>query len=258
MSVLALVLLLLSALFNPLGPHPVTVVLDGTYAWSLSDRITGTVTGSPNQDTDTFSTESMVKPWIAADFLRRGYSTDLATPPPPARMRELARMIDLSDDDAAQDIYRLDGGDAVIARMAAVCGLAHTAVHPAWWSRTTMTAGDARRLGLCLADGRAAGPWTGWLALEMAHVEGGADEQQATTGGGRWGAIDALSPPDAAITSIKNGWTDYDGAWHVNCLAVHRFFVLSVMSRYPSGHGLAYGAALCRDITRQLRKPTAS
>lgn len=231
--------------FAAFAPAPVTYTLDGPYAWSLTN-LAGTY-GSPQADTFTSSTESMIKPWLAADYLRR-------TPQPPAyRLAELSRMIIDSDDGAAQDIYTIDGADASVARMIAICGLRHTTATHAWWSYTMMSAADATTLGVCLADGRAAGPHTPWLLAAMRAVTGDVTDQQATTGGGRWGIIDGLPPQLASVTAIKNGWTRHLDGWHVNCLAVGPGFSLAIMMRYPPGYTLDYGATACAAITRQLR-----
>lgn len=92
-----------------------------------------------------------------------------------------------------------------------------------------------------------------WILDVMRQVQGGVDYQQATTGGGHWGIIDALPPGLASQTSIKNGWTPIsDGTWHVNCLAINPGFDLVVMVRFPIGYGLRYGDAICQSVTRQL------
>lgn len=239
-----LVSLLLSLLASLLCPVPVRVDVDGDYAWSYVDRITGRVAGSANAATFTSTAESMVKPWIAADYLRRTGDT--------SRLPELTAMIVDSDDDAAESIYRAGGATAVIERMIAACGLAHTTARPYWWSYTTMTADDATRLGLCLADGRAAGRWTNWLLATMRAVRGPASDQHATTGGGRWGIVDGLPATTAKWAAIKNGWTAHGDGWHVNCLAIHPAFVLTIVARYPYGKGLAYGANICAQVTRHL------
>lgn len=236
---------LLSLFPWPVAP-PTTPIVDGTYAWSYVNVVTGQHTGSPKQDSFTSTIESMVKPWIAADYLRRTGN------PPPWRLAELSTMLRDSDDLAAEDVYRADGTDAVIQRMISICGLQHTRVESYWWSLSTTSASDTVRLGLCLADGRAAGPWTWWLLSEMRQVRGGLTEQHATSGGGRWGLVDGLPPYTASWTAIKNGWTVHDGLWHVDCLAVHPEFVIGVVMQYPAAKGLAYGAAVCATIARQL------
>ena len=41
-------------------------------------------------------------------------------------------MIRDSDDDDAQDIYRIDGGNRVIGRAMSVCGLTDSRIRPGW------------------------------------------------------------------------------------------------------------------------------
>jgi hypothetical protein len=223
-----------------LTPGPVDVQVQGFLAWALLNRKTNAITGSANYASDTNSTESMIKAWISADYLRQ-----LGTAQPPSdRLALLTQMIRDSDDDAAEIIYDLDGSDAVVQRMISICGLTETSIFEGWWSRTEMSARDAVRLGACVADGRAAGPkWTGWILNEMRQVRGD----------GRFGIIEALPTDVAARTSIKNGWTIVGDEWHVDCLAIVDQYVLAVLIRYPAELGLQYGAEVCRDVATQLQ-----
>jgi len=221
------------------------VTVDGFYSWALLDRRTAAMTGAANDMDASSTTESMVKTWIAGDYLRRLGGQD----PGQDRLDELSTMIRDSDDDAAEDIYQLDGADAVVKRMIEICGLTDTSIAEGLWWATEISARDAVRLGLCVADGRAAGPiWTSWLLSEMRQVRGE----------GRFGIIDALPSEVAASTSIKNGWTYYEGddEWHIACLAVRVDWILAVIVRYPGQYELNYGAAVCRNVTRQLLYPT--
>ncbi|GII21841.1 serine hydrolase [Planosporangium mesophilum] len=223
-----------------LAPAPVSVSVQGFYAWALLDRKTGTMTGSTNAAAATNTTESMIKVWITADYLRRF----TAAGPDQERLDELSRMIRDSDDAAAQDIYEADGDNAVVQRMVSVCGLTETSVVDGWWSRTQISARDAVRLGACLTDGRAAGPkWTSWVLGEMRQVRGE----------GRFGVVEALPTEVANRIPIKNGWTVVGDEWHVNCMAVVDRYVLAVLTRYPEELGLDYGAGICRSVTSQLR-----
>jgi hypothetical protein len=230
--------------------RPVNVDVDGFFAWALMDRHTGRISGSANDDSATNTTESMIKIWITSDYLRMLGDQQ----PSQSRLAELSRMIRNSDDKAAEDIYLTDGGNSVIRRLIATCGLQHTSVYDGWWSWTNVTAADATRMGLCVADGRAAGPkWTPWVLNEMRHTQGStaaADQPD----GGHWGIIDGLPPDLAQTTAIKNGWTALvkDGNWHVNCLAVQSDWILAVLTRYPQSHGLQYGANICKSVTQQL------
>jgi hypothetical protein len=220
----------------------------GFFAWALLDRPSGKMAGSPNFTSGTTSTESMIKAWITSDYLRL-----LGNKQPSAqRLAELSRMIRNSDDAAAQDIYQVDGRNSVIRRMIAICGLTDTSMFNGWWSKTAVTARDAVRLGLCVADGRAAGPtWTPWVLDEMKQVRGSVTEEP---NGGRWGIIDALPAELVGDTSIKNGWTLLyeDGKWHLDCLAIHPDWILAVLTRYPAALGKRYGAGLCKQVTERL------
>lgn len=247
----ALLSVLLLACTSTVTPQPVVVTVDGSYAWSYLNQATGQTAGSDNRASYTSTIESMIKPWIAADYLRR------VGDPSTYRLAELSRMIRDSDDNAAEDIYRRGGRDSVVRRMVTICGMAHTRIVSEWWSLTSTTPDDAAQLGRCLADGRAAGPrWTDWLLSEMRQVRGTVDQQAGATGGGRWGIVDGLPYALSKDTAIKNGWTIHGGEWRVNCLAVHPDFVLVIMLRYPKQHGLAYGAELCEAISWKLvRRP---
>nr|WP_240942097.1 class A beta-lactamase-related serine hydrolase [Planosporangium thailandense] len=237
-----------------LAAHQVNVSVTGFYSWALLDRHTGTITGSSSYASETNSTESMIKIWITSDYLRM-----LGAKQPTAqRLSELSRMIRRSDDAAAQDIYQVDGGNAVIRRMISMCGLTETTVVSGWWSKTEISARDAVRLGQCVANGKAAGPkWTSWVLNEMRNVTGGVAEEPD---GGRWGIIDGLPAELADGVAIKNGWTLLydDGDWHVNCLAVQSDWVLSVLTRYPAKLGKQYGANVCKQVTQQLVTPSGA
>jgi hypothetical protein len=224
-----------------LTPRPVSAS-DGFMSWALMDRQTGTVSGSGNHTSATSSTESMIKIWIAADYLRL-QSTD-GQKPSREQLDGLSTMIRDSDNEVARDVYQLDGGDDVVNRMISICHLTDTARVDGTWSQTQITARDATRLGLCVADGRAAGPtWTPWILTQMRLVRGE----------GRFGIIDALPATVAATTAIKNGWTLVDdGDWHIACLAIQVRWILAVLTRYDAARGLAYGANVCANVTRQL------
>lgn len=226
-----------------LTPRRVSVGVDGFVSWALLDRRTGAISGSANHASATSSTESMIKIWIAADHLRLAEATGHT--PSRQRLDELVTMIRDSDNEAADDIYELDGGNDVVDRMISTCGLTDTTVADGRWSRTQTTARDAVRLGRCVADGRAAGhAWTPWILTQMRKVRGE----------GRFGIIDALPLGLADTTAIKNGWTlvGDDGDWHVACLAVQERWILAVLTRYDGSHSLSYGAGVCADVTRQL------
>jgi len=231
--------------------HPAYVVnvnFQGEFlGWALRES-NGVLTG--DNMTATSSTESMIKTWLVADFLRTHKPTE----------RDLDRAseaIRWSDDDDAQALYNANGGNKSIERMIKMCGLNDTTVYDGWWSRTQMSPRDAVALGDCLANGTAAGPtWTPWLINEMRSVEGttAPGDQKERRGGGRWGIVDGVPASISETVAIKNGWTSIgaDGNWHLNCLAFTDHWTMSIMMRYPSSLGLDYGAGVCRNIATQL------
>jgi hypothetical protein len=219
----------------------VNVSSPGFWSWALLDVRTGELTGSANRAA-TNDTASMVKAWIAADFLR--VTAERGARPTEDDLELLRGMIRESDNEAAEAIYRRNGGTASIRRLIARCGLTDSRATPDYWSLTMLSARDAVRMGACIADGRAAGPqWTRWVLDEMRRVRGE----------GRFGIIQALPPPVAGRTAIKNGWLlRDDGQWRVNCLAIGDGWVLAVLLRYPGPLGMAHGASVCRQVAAQL------
>lgn len=239
-------------LVPPADPASLAIPDTNYSGWALLDRGTGTMAGSPDAETAGNTVESMIKPWIVADFLRR-LVEDGQTPSPQV-LDELTLVIVDSHDPLAESYYQQGGAIAVIRRLVDICGLTEVLFGDSWWS-TYLTPADAVRYGQCLADGRAAGPqWTAWLLRVMTEVRGTVDEQiDGTRQGGRWGIIDAFPPPLAAEVSIKNGYTSYVDGWHVNCLAIHADWVLVVMMR--SWSNLAGAAAGCAYVARGLLVP---
>jgi hypothetical protein len=220
----------------------------GFQSWALLDTRTAVISGSDNSSA-TSDTVSMVKAWLAADYLR--IAAQRRQRPAAARLTELSVMIRDSDNDAAQDIYQLNGSTASIQRLIRMCGLTDSAAVPELWSETRMSPRDAVRMGACVADGRAAGPqWTRWLVNEMRHVRGE----------GRFGVVNALPTAAAATTAIKNGWLlrDTDGLWHVNCLAVGDGWALAVMMRYAASLGFEHGGEVCESVATQLMDPAVT
>lgn len=214
----------------------VTARTDGFLSWAFLDRRTGRITGSANFGAPS-DTMSMVKAWLAADFLRTADHEPTAT-----ELGRIRIMIRDSDNGAAQRIYEDVGRTESVERMISICGLTDSAAVRNMWSNTVVSARDVVRLGLCLADGRGAGPrWTRWLLEEMRQVRGTGD----------FGVRRAL---DDDRIAIKNGWLlrDEDGRWHVACLAIADRWIISVLARYPGREGFTTGTDLCRDVGAQL------
>ncbi len=231
----------INGLFNP--ARPVKVDVTGFWSWSLLDRQSRKVVAG-YQQSSTSTTASMIKSWIASDYLRR--AAEANAQPPGDRLADLSIMIRDSDNDIAEDFFRELGGDASIKRLISKCGLTETSPVKGWWSNTTMSSQDAARMGACIADGRAAGSkWTWWVVNEMRQVRGM----------GTFGVRPQLPSDVVAQTAVKNGWImrDEQKEWHVNCLAdIGQRWVLTVMTRYDEKLGYGYGANICASVTRQL------
>jgi hypothetical protein len=225
-----------------LRPGPVQLSVNGFSSWGLLDRRTGQLSGSATMAARS-DTASMIKPWIAADYLRR--AAEKRQTVDQGRQRALSTMIRDSVNEIASTYHRANGGTASITRMIKICGLAESRpVAVGSWSTTEVSARDAARLGVCIADGRAAGPqWTNWVLSEMRQVRGV----------GRFGIVSAFAPDVAGSVAIKNGWINRsDGKWHVACLAVSEDWVLAVLTRYPVPLGYTYGANVCKQVAVQL------
>jgi hypothetical protein len=234
----------------PDDPATITVP-DTSYAgWALLDRVSGRTTGSANAETKGNTTESMIKPWIVSDYLRR--LDEAGKKPSDAEINELTLVIVDSNDPLAEKYYQRGGADAVVSRLVKICGLTNLVIKPNLWGWTVMTPMDAIRYGVCLADGRAGGPqWTNWVLDTMKKIRGTVAEQKSgAVQGGRWGIIDGLPQELVKDVSFKNGWTVYRDGWHVNCLAIHPDFVLNVMMRTYAK--LDKAAAGCAGIAAKL------
>ncbi len=227
------------------------------FGWAFLDRRTNTVVGSDNKDTIQNTTESMVKPWLAADYLSHLGSKE----PTDAMKATITNMIENSDDTAADAVYNADGGLPSISRLISTCKLTGTQPGQSW-SYTLITPADAVRYAECIADGKAAGPaWTSWLLSLMQNVHGAVTDNSPSDfkmQGGHWGITDALPNSLAKNAAIKNGWTYIynEKRWHINCLAVHPDWALVVEMQFyrPSWDtaGLQQGANACASVARQL------
>jgi hypothetical protein len=223
---------------NTPGPAPLALPAptpDDWWSWAAVDTRTGRPLGAGGASGPT-ETASMIKPWIAADWLRRHRH------PSRAGLADVDAAIRDSDDQAAERLYLDGGGEAVIRRAVTTCRLSDTRIVDGWWSLTTLTATDAARLGWCLATGRAAGPRaTPRILADMRSVRGT----------GRFGIVEGLAAT-ADTVAIKNGWVLLDdGRWRVNCLAIGDGWSLAVLTRYSTRHGgIEHGAATCERIGR--------
>lgn len=226
------------------GPADVKVEATGWWSWSMIDERTGTVYGSKNM-TETNTTASMVKSWIAADYLRQ--AAGRGETPEADRLADLTRMIRDSNNAVANTVYAELGGTSSIQRLIDICGLTDSRLsEDGGWSRTLLSARDTARMGSCLADGRAAGTqWTGWLLDEMRQVRGSGD----------FGIRSAFPTGVRETIAIKNGWIDRvaEDEYHLSCLAIGTDWTVGVLTRYPVDLGQEYGADICEQVGAQLR-----
>ncbi|GAA1736722.1 serine hydrolase [Luedemannella helvata] len=230
----------------PFRSTNVSLKTTGFWSWALLDRRTGAIVGSRNY-ASTSTTASMIKAWLAADYLRR--AAEHGETPSSSRLHTIEIMIRDSDNNAAGTIYNADGRTASINRLIKMCKLTDSRATRGEWSRTYVSARDTVRMGDCIADGVAAGKkWTPWLLNMMRKVRGVGD----------FGIRAALPEPAAAEVAIKNGWLlrDEDLKWHVSCMAIGGTWVMSVLQRYPStgdwNGDFAHARSVCKQVAAQL------
>lgn len=232
----------------PISVRAADVQIDasGWWSWALLDLRTGKMSG-PASRTKTSTTASLIKSWIAADYLRR--AAEDGDTPSDSRMEQLRVMIRDSNNEAAESLYNEVGRVDSIERLLDICKLRDSeASSSGGWSRTLLSPADITRLGACIADGRAAGPkWTGWLLKEMRAVRGTGD----------FGIRKAFPAAEQKTIAIKNGWVDRqaENEYHVSCLAIGDGWAIGVMARYEINKGYPYGADICEQVGEQLRAP---
>jgi hypothetical protein len=210
-------------------------------SWSLVDTARDRRVGSANSDTDRTNSESSIKAWIAADYLRVAQAEGRAVTS--SERADIAAMVRSSDNAAAQRLYEAIGGDAILRHLRSVCGVTVATSTPGYWSLTQITAVDATRIFTCVLRSAPAYPGGDDLLTDLRSV----DPDDA------FGIKTAL-PPTTTV-SMKNGWMPHSsttGEWNVNCVAAWDDYVLAVLTRYPVDRPLAYGADVCRDVTAAL------
>lgn len=219
--------------------------IKGWYSWSVLDKRTGAIIGSKNMG-ETSTTASLIKSWVVADYLRR--SAEAGKTPSDAKLDDATQIIRDSDNTRAQEFYESVGGSASIKRLISICKLTDSKVaSDGGWSRTMLSPRDTARLGLCIDDGRAAGPkWTKWLLNEMRLVRGVGD----------FGIRKAFPAAEQKQIAIKNGWIDRqkEREYHVNCLAIGDTWTMGVMVRTPfsAASSWQYGMDTCEKVTEAL------
>jgi hypothetical protein len=206
-------------------------------SWSLVDTVHDRRIGSANSDTDRTNSESSIKAWIAADYLRVAH--DEGRTLTDAERADIAAAVRRSDNAAAGRLYRALGGDAILRHLRAVCGVAVATSAPGYWSLTQISAVDATRIFACVLRTAPDLPGGDDLLTDLRSVE--PDDAFG---------IKAALPPTAAV-ALKNGWMPHTttGQWNVNCVAAWDDYVLAVLTRYPVDRPLSYGADVCRDVT---------
>jgi hypothetical protein len=229
----------------PVKATEISIAHSGWFSWALLDTRTGEMFG-PADRTAWSTTASLIKSWIAADFLRR--ADEQGRTPSDKALEMIESMIRDSDNEAADLLFEDIGGPRSIDRLISQCGLQDSRAAPdGGWSSTLFSAADITRLGACIADGRAAGPaWTAYLLDEMRAVR---DE-------GDFGIRKAFPPDQQQAIATKNGWVEREEAleYHVSCMAIGAGWVVGVMTRYEIDKGYEYGAAICEQVGRQLRE----
>ncbi|MGE5830170.1 MAG: hypothetical protein ACM30G_17680 [Micromonosporaceae bacterium] len=217
----------------------------GFLSWALMDLRSGEIWGSPNM-TSTTTTMSLIKAWLAADYLR--------THPQPTsgKLKDLELMIRDSNNASAERIYVANGTRASVTRAIAMCGLTETRPAPSGkgFGYTIVSAQDAVRIAACIADGRAAGTGTerllGWMR---------------TIRLGNFGPAKALPVTEQASVALKNGWDIWheDKTYRTNCMAFGETWAMAVMLQYPSSgsddNDLAHNSQVCKDVATLLRNP---
>ncbi|WP_344134289.1 serine hydrolase, partial [Luedemannella flava] len=230
----------------PFRSTNVSVKTTGFWSWALMDRRTGAIVGSKNYTAQS-TTASMIKAWLASDYLRR--AAERGVTPNSTMMRTLEIMIRDSDNNAAVTVYAANGRTASINRLISMCKLTDSKATSGEWSRTYVSARDTVRMGDCIASGKAAGArWTPWVLDMMRKVRGVGD----------FGIRKALPKDEAAEVAIKNGWLlrDEDMKWHVSCMAIGDTWVMSVLQRFPStgdwNGDFNHTRAICQKVAAQL------
>jgi hypothetical protein len=158
---------------------------------AVLDLETGTYTGA-GEDTATFASESVVKVLIATELLLTGKMTG-------STETTAYEMITQSDDDDANALYALAGGDDVVDLVAEHYGIEDLGSPPdraGWWGNTHLTAKGLVEFYAAVAADDTVGPW---LQNAMAHAtEYGSD-----------GTYQFFGLPSATTgAAVKQGWGD--------------------------------------------------
>jgi hypothetical protein len=196
-------------------------------AIAIEDTWTGQVWGGgPN--TDMFATESVVKVFIAVRLLVTGQMEGDTE-------STAYEMITQSDDDAADALYDLAGGDDVIpwaAQHYGITNLGYGPTEPGWWSNSHISAvGLVEFYAAIKADPAV---W-GWLSNAMANAT-----QYAADGTDQYFGL----PSATSDWAIKQGWgadgDDWDASADFNSTGFvlgSRYAVAILLTGPPQSYG---------------------
>lgn len=221
----------------------VNVTTEAWFSWALMDRQEGALIGSANF-AETNRTCSMIKSWIASDYLRQKPN------PSEARLADIEIMIRDSDSVSADRLMNEIGRVPSFTRMRDLCKTTDFTPKNTW-SQAVVSARDMCRVGHTIARGAIANPkWTDHVLALMRTVRRG-----------NWGVRQAFPAAEQAEIAIKNGWdtTSAEGTYHANCLAIHERWVMVVLTRYPLkiSANETYGADVCKSVATQLLQNSA-
>lgn len=227
------------------GPHEVSLKIDGWYSWAIMDTRTGELYGSKNMH-ETQRTASMIKAWIASDYLRR--QAEAGKTPTDAWLATVALAVQKSDNTAASKVWGQVGQGASTVRMISMCGLKDSKSDDNW-SDTRVSAYDTAKLGACIQSGKAAGAkWTPWLLTKMRTIILG-----------DFGIRKAFPATVSKTIAIKNGWIDRVSqtphVYTVNCLAIGDHWTMGVLTNSPlaTHTNETYGAGVCKSVAAALK-----
>ncbi|MHA3704236.1 hypothetical protein ACXR2U_18850 [Jatrophihabitans sp. YIM 134969] len=158
-------------------------------AVAVLDRTTGLLYTAGDVNSP-YASASLVKVFIAARLLSSGAQAD------PATANLMTRMVTLSDDSAATQLWPRAGGAGVtdwVRSRYGITGLGHPS-QAGWWGLTQVTATAMVRFYAAVKADPAVGPW---LSNAMAHAA-----QYASDGWNQWFGL----PSATSGWKVKQGW----------------------------------------------------
>ncbi len=205
---------------------------------AVLDLSTGSYSGG-GDDTGSFASESVAKILIATELLATGQMTGTTE-------TMAYQMITQSDDDDADALYGLVGGDDVINLVAARYGISFLGTppsQPGWWGNTEISAKGMVYLYAAIAKDPTVGPW---LMNAMANAaEYGAD-----------GTYQFFGIPSATTgAAIKQGWGD-DGDDSPNAVFNSTGYVDDdkyAVAILTDGASSTYGATISGVVTAEAK-----